>query len=160
MKKGSTLFLKGVLCIMTIILITLCVFAFPAMSRGMVVEFPVLTSLRYPILFGLYAAAIPFFVAIYQAFRLLNHIDKNIAFSSFSVQALRRIKYCGVIMTVILMLFMPVAFMVAESDDAPGAVVIAFLLACLPIVVSVFAAVLQKLLENAIELKSENDLTV
>lgn len=145
---------------MTLILLALCIFAFPSISRGVGIEFPALLGLRYPILIGLYATAIPFFAAIYQAFLLLNYIDSNSAFSSLSVRALRRIKYSGVVMTVILMLFMPIFFMIAEADDAPGVVLFGFLFACLPIVVSVFAAVLQKLLQNAIEMKSENELTV
>jgi hypothetical protein len=160
MKKKSTWFLRGVLGVITLILAALCIFAFPAISRGVGIEFPVLASLRFPILFGLWAAAIPFFLAIYQSFKLLNYIEHNIAFSNLSVRALRRIKHYGVAMTVILMLFMPVMFMIAEADDAPGLIIISFLFFCIPIVVSVFAAVLQMLLKNAIEIKSENDLVV
>ncbi len=145
---------------MTLILLALCIFAFPALSKGVGMEFPQLIHLRYPVLFGLYAAAVPFFIAIYQAFLLLGYIDGNLAFSSLSVRALRCIKYCGVTMSAILLLFMPVVFMIAEADDAPGFVLFGFLYSCLPIVVSVFAAVLQKLLESAIEIKSENDLVV
>ena len=32
--------------------------------------------------------------------------------------------------------------------------------ACIPLVIATFAAVLEKLLKNAINIKSENDLTV
>lgn len=160
MKKGSTWFLRGVLCVMALVLLALCVFAFPAISKGVVLEFPVIAAYRHAILLGLYAAAVPFFVAIYQAFLLLSYIDHNTAFSTQSVQALRRIKYCGVTMTAVLMLFMPIVFLAADADDAPGLIPFSFLFFCIPIVVSVFAAVLQTLLKNAIEIKSEIDLVV
>lgn len=160
MEKKSTWFLRGVLAVMTFVLIALCIFAFPGMSKGIGEEFPALAIFRTPLLLGLYAASIPFFVAIYQAFLLLGYIDKNVAFSTLSVMALRRIKYCGVTMSGILMLFMPAMFVIAEADDAPGLIIISFLFFCIPIIVSVFAAVLEKLLRNAIEIKSENDLVV
>jgi hypothetical protein len=49
---------------------------------------------------------------------------------------------------------------VAERDDAPGIILIGLVIIFASMVIGVFAAVLQKLLTNAIEIKSENDLTV
>lgn len=49
---------------------------------------------------------------------------------------------------------------VADADDAPGVVLIGMAITFAPIAIVVFAAVLQKLLKNAIDIKSENDLTV
>jgi len=54
----------------------------------------------------------------------------------------------------------PFLFQLAELDDAPGAGVIALAFACAPLVIATFAAVLQKVLQSAINIKSENDLTV
>ncbi len=54
----------------------------------------------------------------------------------------------------------PLLFPIAEADDAPGLLLIGFAIAWGPIVVSIFAAVLEKLLQSALEIKSENDLTV
>jgi len=48
------------------------------------------------ILIIMYAAAIPFYTALYQAFKLLNYIDKNQAFSQISVKALMNIKRCAI----------------------------------------------------------------
>ncbi|MGV2643750.1 DUF2975 domain-containing protein, partial [Clostridium perfringens] len=47
-----------------------------------------------------------------------------------------------------------------EKDDAPGIILIGMALIFASIVIAVFAAVLQKLLQEAIDIKSENDLTV
>jgi hypothetical protein len=160
MKKGSTLFLKGVLCFMALALLALAIFAFPAITRGMAAEFPPVEPLRESVLFGLYLIVVPFFVALYQAFKLLNYIDKNLAFSELSVRALKWIKFSALAMTGLNLLGMPVVMLIAQSDDAPGVVVLGFLLACSPIVVAVFASILQKLVQSAIDLKKETELTV
>jgi len=55
---------------------------------------------------------------------------------------------------------MPLYYIVARAGDAPGIIVIGIVFIFAPLVVSVFAAVLQKLLQNAIDIKRENDLTI
>ena len=55
---------------------------------------------------------------------------------------------------------LPIILMVGQEDDAPGVVLIGLICIMAPLVTGVFAAVLQRLLQSAIELKSENDLTV
>ena len=137
-----------------------CIFGIPAISNGVGIEWPELAHLKYYILIGGYLTAIPFFVALYQAFKLLSYIDKNTAFSVASVKALKYIKYCGIAMSILYFAGMPILFQIADADDAPGLVLIGLALATAPLVVAVFAAVLQKLLQNAIDIKSENELTV
>lgn len=109
---------------------------------------------------SLFAAAVPFFVALYFGLKLLSYIDLNKAFSEDSVRVLQKIMYCAVAMSIALMTYMPAAYHFAEIDDAPGVIIFAFAFACGPLVVAVFAAVLKKLLQNAIDFKNENDLTV
>jgi hypothetical protein len=48
----------------------------------------------------------------------------------------------------------------AQRDDAPGLVVIGMFCTGAPLVVAVFAAVLQRLFKETIDIKTENDLTV
>src|SRR5690606_35951563 len=109
---------------------------------------------------SLFAAAVPFFLALYFGLKLQSYIDLNKAFSEDSVRVLQRIVYCAVAMSIALMTYMPAAYHFAEIDDAPGVIIFAFAFACGPLVVAVFAAVLKKLLQNAIDFKNENDLTV
>lgn len=109
---------------------------------------------------GYVCSAIPFFVALYQAFKLLCYIDKNKAFSELSVKFLKKIKNCAITISGLYVVGMPLFYMIAELDDAPGAVVIGMMLVFAPMVIAVFAAVLQRLLKEAIDIKSENDLTV
>jgi len=160
LKRGSTLFLKATLCVIAIAILAFCIFAIPLISQGVGVEFPNLAYLKYPILIGGYATAVPFLIALYQAFLLLIFIDKNKAFSEVSIKALKYIKYCGIVMTILYAAGLPMMAQIADADDAPGLVVLGMLIVCAPIVIAVFAAVLQKLVQNAIDMKSENDLTV
>jgi hypothetical protein len=159
MKQG-TLFLKAVLCFMGLLVLAFCIFAIPEITEGAALEWPQIAPLREPIMFGLYISAIPFFIALVQAFKLLGYIDKNTAFSELSVKALRYIKYCALTMSGLYMLGMPVIFLIAEADDAPGLIIIGFVLACSPIVIAVFAAVLQKLLQHGIDIESENKMVI
>jgi len=160
MKKGSTLFLKSVLVFMFIAVMLLCIFAIPNMSRSVLLEFPGVIYPWWFIMFGMYASVIPFFFALYNAFKLLVYIDKNLAFSYLSIKALRNIKYSAIAMTVIYFGAMPLFFQIAEMDDAPGMLPIGTIVICAPLVIAVFAAVLEKLVKNVIEIKAENDLTV
>lgn len=108
----------------------------------------------------LYATAIPFFFALYQTFRLLSYIDRNKAFSELSVTALKNIRNCAITISILYVVGMPLFFLLAEIDDAPGVILIGMVIIFASMVDAVFAAVLQKLLQNAIDIKSENDLTV
>lgn len=154
MKRGSTIFLRIVIFLIGMGVLALCIFALPAgISSDQTGDYR-------PILIGMYVPAIPFFIALYQTLKLLSYIDKNKAFSSLSVKALKNIKYCAITISALYAAGMPYIYIVAEKDDAPGAIVIGLVIIFASIVIAVFAAVLQQLLQNAIAIKSENDLTV
>ena len=156
MERGSTLLLRFVVYAMGAIVLGLCLFGLPALisaeTKG---------DFDYgPIFIGLYVPAIPFFFALYQALKLLNFIDKNKVFSTASVLALKRIKYSALIICGLFAAGMPYVFYVADRDDAPGVALIGFVIIGASFVIATFASLLQKLFQNAIDIKSENDLTV
>ncbi len=150
MKRGTTLFLKLAVILIGLPILALCIFWLPGFVN----------YLPYPIIIGVYATAVAFFAALYQALKLLNYIDKNIAFSELSVKALMNIKYCAIAISVIYVILIPFIFPIADADDAPGLVAFPMIIVFASSVIAVFAAVLQRLLKEAIELKSENDLTI
>ncbi len=156
--KRETLFLKVVVILLAVPILGLCIVVLPRVAMD--VSDWELAYLVYPVLIGMYASAIPYFLALVQAFRLLNYIDQNNAFSALSVRALRKIKWCAVTISVLYVCSMPFFYLIGEKDDAPGVILIGMTLAFAPLVIAVFAAVLQKLLQNAIDIKSEHDLTV
>ena len=160
MKKQSTYFLRFVLTILGLAVLAFCVFALPSMLNGASAEFPYASMAVSSIIVILYATAIPFYIAMWHTFKLLNYIDTNKAFSELSVLALKKIKICAAVISALYIGIVPLLFPIADMDDAPGLLLIGAAIACAPIAVAVFASLLQKLLQNAIDIKSENDLTV
>jgi hypothetical protein len=160
MKRTSTWFLRLVIVILGIIALALCIFALPAIIAGVPREYPISMNLLYLFASGLGLATIPFFVALFQSLKLLHYIDNNTALSGLSVRALKIIKYCAVVMSILFATGIPVLFQIAQVDDAPGLGLVALAFAGAPLVIATFAAVLQKVLDSAINIKAENDLTV
>lgn len=160
MKQGSTLFLKTAVVLMGIPVLAMCIFLVPNIGNFAAELYPEMAYIKYLVFINLYATAIPYYFALYQTFKLLNYIDKNNAFSELSVKALKNIKYSALAISVLYVLGMPLFYLVAERDDAPGIIVIGMIIIFASMVIAVFAAVLQRLLKDAIDIKSENDLTV
>ncbi|WHZ59965.1 DUF2975 domain-containing protein [Metabacillus hrfriensis] len=158
MKHGSTLFLKIAVFLIGTPVLALCIFGLPWLANNP--ANPDYAHILYPILIGMYVSAIPFYIALYKAFKLLSYIDKNQAFSELSVKALKKIKFCAMTISGLYVVIMPFVFLVADLDDAPGLIIIGMVSIFASMVIAVFAAVLQRLLKEAIDIKSENDLIV
>ncbi|TKH04325.1 DUF2975 domain-containing protein [Peribacillus simplex] len=160
MKQVSTIFLKIAVILIGMPVLALCIFVVPEIANFAAELYPDMTYLKYLVLIDLYASAIPFYFALYQAFKLLSYIDKNKAFSELSVRALRTIKNCAITISSFYVVGMPLFYLMAEMDDAPGIILIGLVVIFASMVIAVFAAVLQRLLQEAIDIKSENDLIV
>ncbi|MCU5654345.1 DUF2975 domain-containing protein [Bacillus mycoides] len=160
MKQRSTLFLKTAIILIGIPVLALCIFLVPNIGNYAAELYPDIAYIKYLILINLYATVVPFYFALYQAFKLVSFIDKGNAFSKLSVRALKKIKQCAVTISILYVVGMPLFYLVAERDDAPGIIILGILLIFASMVIAVFAAVLQRLLKDAIDIKSENDLTV
>lgn len=154
MNKGSTLFLKSVIGLFALAVLALCIFVLPAGISSDNVGY------YRPILLGMYIPAIPFFFGLYQGFKLLGYMDKNKVFSPLSIRALMKIKYCALAICVMYTAGMPYIFYAAERDDAPGVALIGFIFIFASLVTSTAAGLFQRLLQNVVDIKSENDLTV
>ncbi|MBT2686832.1 DUF2975 domain-containing protein [Bacillus sp. ISL-47] len=160
MKQGTTLFLKIAVILIGIPILALCIFLVPEIGDVAAQLLPGFAFIGYLASIIFYASAIPFYFALYQAFKLLRYIDKNKAFSELSVKSLKKIKYCAITISSLHVLVLPLFYLFAEKDDAPGVIFVGLVVPFASMVIAVFAAVLQKLLKEAIDIKSENDLTV
>jgi hypothetical protein len=160
MKRGTTLFLKIAVIIIGIPVLALCIFLVPEIANYAAELYPEITYLKYTVLIGLYVTAIPFYFALYQAIKLLSYIDKNKAFSDLSVNALKNIKYCASTISILYVVDMPLFFLIGDKDDAPGVILLGVVPIFASMAIAVFAAVLQRLLKEAIDIKSEYDLIV
>lgn len=112
------------------------------------------------IMIGVCVSAFPFWYALGQGLKLLGYIDAGTAFSQLSVRALERINYAAIIIGAVYTAGLPALYIRAEYDDAPGVLALGLIILGAAVVVSVIVSVLQKLLQQVIDMKSENDLTV
>jgi hypothetical protein len=152
--KSSTIFLKSILYALSLGAIAVASFLiYHTIKTDFVGGYK-------PILIGVSISMLPFLLIFYQSYLLLNFIDRNQSLTSHSVSALKTIKRTSLLISLMYLVGSPYVFMVAEKDDAPGVVALNLLLIIGPFTVGVFASILQKLLINAIEYKSETELTI
>ena len=112
-----------------------------------------------PFLAYAYIASIPFFAALYQAFKVLGYAGQNKVFSQAAVNALRTIKYCAIAI-IGFVAGAEIFIMSHTSDDRAGGVFMGILITFGSIVIAAAAATFERILQNAVDMKSENDLTV
>lgn len=160
MKRCSTMILRLAVFIAGAIVLALCgVAAWQAMTEVNPASAYFIWS--YVFLVGTCLAAIPFFIALYQSYKLLGYIDANRAFSELSVKALKMITRSALADFIICTVGgLPFFYAVTDLEDAPGLMLIGMGIAGVAFVIFVFASVLNRLLQDAIAMKAENDLTV
>ena len=135
------------------------------LTEGRAVNLDLFSIYADPFIVYGYLASIAFFVALYQAFKLLGYIGQNKVFSLSSVKASRTIKYCAIILSfliVIAAIYIRISFSVKSvtDDDPAGFMAVSIVTTFISIVIATVAAVFEKTLQSAIDIKSENDLTV
>lgn len=158
MKKGSTLFLKFVICLIaTGALIWLI--GSPQLE-GRAAGLDLINIYKDPFIIYTYIGSIPFFIALYQAFKLLGYIDGNQVFSQPSVNTVGNIKYCAIAFGGFIVLGILYIRLFVRGDDPAGVTALGIVTTFASIVIATAAAVFQRLLQNAVDIKSENDLTV
>ena len=158
MKKGSTLFLKFVICLIAIGALIWLIW-FPQLE-GRAANLDLISIYKDPLIIYTYIGSISFFVALYQAFKLLGYVDTNNVFSQLAVKAVRNIKYCAIIISGLIVLGILYIRLFVNGDDPAGPTTLGIFTTFASIVVATAAAIFERLLQNAVDIKSENDLTV
>ena len=158
MKRSSTIFLQAVIVLIGVGALALMLWEPHIEGRNThATLFEV--YFKDPFLAYAYIASIPFFVALYQAFKVLGYAGQDKVFSQAAVKALRTIKYCA--MAIIGFVVVSVIFLIrGDPEDRPPGVVMRVLITFGSIVIATAAAIFERVLQNAVDMKSENDLTV
>ncbi|MEO7990149.1 MAG: DUF2975 domain-containing protein [Chryseolinea sp.] len=159
MKRISTLFLQAVIVLIGIVALAIMI-RFP-MTEGRAKDLDLFSIYADPFILYGYAASITFFVALYKAFKLLGYIGQNKVFSPNSVGALKSIKYCAIALSILIVTAgLYIRIFHNKEDDPAGFLAICIVTTFASIVVATAAAIFEKILQNAIDMKSENDLTI
>jgi len=160
MKKCSTIFLQVVIVLVGIGALTLMLLEPIHEGRN---AHATLFEIYFkdPFLAYVYIASISFFTALFQAFKLLGYVRQNKVFSQAAVNASRTIKYCAIIQSaLIVMAALYIMIFHAAEDDPAGFIALCVVATFISVVIATAAAVFERTLQKAVDIKSENDLTV
>jgi hypothetical protein len=144
-----TLFLRAVIALLGIGALALLLWE-PRIEGRNAHATPFQIYFRDPFLAYAYLASIPFFAALYQAFKTLGYIGQDKAFSQSTVKALRTIKVCALALIGFAAggeLFI----LLGESDDRAGGVFIGILIAFVSAVAAAVAAISERILRYALD---------
>ena len=103
-----------------------------------------------PFLAYAYTASIAFFVALWQAFRLISYTRQNKIFSQAAVSALRTIRYCATIIVGFVAAAEAYLFIVRPGDDIAGGVFMGLLAIAAAGIVAIAASVAEGVVRSAI----------
>ena len=110
-----------------------------------------------PFLAYAYLASLPFFVGLYQAFKVVGCIGKDKAFTPETVRALRTIRICA--LTLIGFVAVGELFIVlGKSDDRTGGFFMGFLIVSFSAVTAAGAALFERRVRRVVEMGSRNPL--
>lgn len=158
MRKASTLFLRLIIALFGVVILAICIYIVPKL--GNIVGLYYSNGWKMIVLGCLYGAAFPCFWALYHTWNILNYIDRQEAFTHNSTAALTHIKLSAIAISMIHAMLLPFAYGIAEVEDAPGLIILVGIIPGAAMVIAVFAAVLQRLLVEALQIKQDNELTI
>ncbi len=159
MKRIPIIFLQAVIVLIGILALSIMI-RLP-MTEGRAENLDLFSIYSDPFILYGYASSIAFFVALYKAFKLLGYIGQNKLFSLNSIRALRSIKYCAIILSIsIVMAGLYIMLFHHKDDDPAGFLGMCIITTFISITVATAVVVLEKILQNAVDMKSENDLTI
>ena len=158
MRRSSTIFLQIVIVLIGIGALALLLWEPHLEGRNAhATHFEI--YFKDPFLAYAYIASIAFFVALYQAFKVLGYAGQNKVFSQAAVKSLRTIRFCAIAIIGFVVVG-EIFIMLGNSDDRAGGVFMGILITSGSIVIATAAAMFERVLQNAVDIKSENDLTV
>ena len=160
MKRGSTIFLQIVILLVGAGVLAFLLWVPQVEGRNVnATQFEI--YFKDPFLAYIYLAFVPFFIGLYQGFKILGYARRDEIFFHRSVRALRIIKYCALTTAIFILGAEAYIFIfIRGTDDIAGGVMMGVFVILMCAVIGTAAAVFERILQNAVDIKSENDLTV
>ncbi len=161
MKRSSTIFLQIVIVLVGISTLILMLWE-PHLEGRNVNATLFEIYFKDPFLAYAYTASIAFFIALYQACKVLGYIRQNKTFSQATVKALRSIKHCAITLIAFIVGAEAYFFIIQRSkeDDIAGGVMMGLVMIFISVIVATVTGMFERILQNAVDIKSENDLTI
>lgn len=158
MKRIATLFLQAVVVLIGIGTLALMLWE-PNIEGRNVHSTLFEVYFKDPFLAYAYIASLSFFVALYQAFKILGYVRQNKTFSQATVKALRTIKYSSLALVGFIVAPVAYLFIVRPGDDIAGGVAIGLFLIFVSVIIATAAAMFERKVENIAKLTSKSGLT-
>lgn len=156
MKRASTQFLQAVLILIGILVLTLLI-RFP-LTEGRAENLDLFHIYFDPFILYGYASSSVFFIALYKAHRLLGYIGHNKAFTTNSVKALRDIKFCAILMGVLIVIAgLIIVLFHNKEDDPAGFLAMCILTTFISITIAIITSVFQNIIQKGVDLQTENE---
>src|SRR5213595_945507 len=160
MKRAATIFLQIVITLVGLGILAALLWEPQVEGRNVnATQFEI--YFKDPFLAYIYLAFVPFFVGLTRAFKILGYARRNEIFSQRSVRALRIIKYCALTTAIFVLGAEAYLFIfIRGKDDIAGGVAMGVFIILVSAIIATAAAVFERILQNAVDIKSENELTV
>ena len=104
-----------------------------------------------PFLAYAYLGSVPFFIALYRAFGLFGQVRQTRAFSQATVDALRAIKVCAIVMIGFVAGGAVFIITSGDNEDRPAGIFMCFLVTFASSVIAIAAAVFARKLKDALK---------
>lgn len=161
MHNHISLIAKIFVYLMGLAVVSVLVILLPELAREEAVENPAATNSALPYLIFAWLLAVPIFVALFQALKLISYVADDGSVSAKAVSALKIIKICAAIFGIAITLGVIVVIILAKgsnpAEDITFVIALGFVFTFTASIVATSAAVLQRLVQNAIDIKAENE---
>ncbi|MGM9618246.1 MAG: DUF2975 domain-containing protein [Oscillospiraceae bacterium] len=157
-QKTLARWLKWVLVGVGLCGLALCLWVLPTYGRSLAFRYPEFSYCYLPWLLFLWVAAIPCYIGLALAWRVVRNIEAD---RSFSHENARLLQYIAVIAAADAAFFfiMNVIYLLLGMSH-PGITLLSFVVTFIIAAVSVAAAALSHLVRKAAELQEQSDLTI
>lgn len=152
MKKSPTIFLQVVIVIIGIGTVALMLWEPHIEGRN---AHATLFEIYFkdPFLAYVYIASTPFFMALYQSFKVLRYVRQDNTFSQATVKGLRTIKYCAIVLASLIVAAEVYLFIaMSGKDDIAGGVAMGLFMIFTSVVVATVTGMFERILKNVLDI--------
>ncbi|MEN9662300.1 MAG: hypothetical protein RL324_1249 [Verrucomicrobiota bacterium] len=148
MKRGTALFLQGVVVLIGAAILTFLL-GEPHLEGRNAHATTFEIYFKDPFLAYVYVGSIPFFMALFRAFGLFGEFRRNGAFSPATVKTLRAIKRSAITVLGFVAGGVVIILLFGDKDDRPAGVFMSFLVTVTASAVALTAATFERKLQSA-----------
>lgn len=149
LKRISILLLKLVILLVALVVLAFMI-RFPQ-TEGRAANLDLISIYSDPLIIYSFIASVPFFVGIYQAFKLLDYAGKNKIFSRLTVTAMKNMKYCAMAVIGFAAPVLPYIKINSHEDDPAGAIAMGLIIIFISIVIASTSAILEKIIQERVK---------